>query len=245
MKILNTLIAALFLIPLLSFGQERPMDRFFQQADAFFSKYVVDGKVAYTALKQRPALMQELALLLDEVNPGEASEKEQKALYINAYNILVIYAVITNNIRYSPKEEKGFFDSNTYVIGDEQLSLDQIEKEKLSARYKDPRVHFVLVCAADGCPSIKSYAFLPDELDQQLTNATQTAINNPDWLRVVKNEKKVYVSEIFRWYRSEFLAEAESIIDYVNMYREEPIPNTYKLDFYDYSWELNEADASK
>ena len=50
------------------------------------------------------------------------------------------------------------FDSKKFQLAGEKLTLNQIEKQKLKPEI-DPRVHFVLVCAALSCPVLEAYQF--------------------------------------------------------------------------------------
>ena len=42
-----------------------------------------------------------------------------------------------------------------------------------------------------------------------------------------------------KFYTSDFLAAAPSLIEYIKRYRDEPIPNDYEVRFITYDWTIN------
>ncbi|MEM7038624.1 MAG: DUF547 domain-containing protein, partial [Bacteroidota bacterium] len=114
-----------------------------------------------------------------------------------------------------------------------------IENKKVRPTFKDARIHFALVCAAKSCPPLPSYAFTPDNVESKLTSLTRTAMNKSSFIKVNNEKKTVQLSQILDWYKEDFLAEAKSLLDYVNKYRKTPIPADYKQSFYTYNWSLN------
>ena len=122
-------------------------------------------------------------------------------------------------------------------MGGANLTLNDIENKKLRAVFDDARIHFVLVCGAKGCPPLIASAYRPETLNKQLTRQTRLALNNEQFIRVAKN--KVAVSEIFTWYREDFLSAQKTVLDYINTYRNQPISSDSKLEYYSYDWRLN------
>ena len=49
----------------------------------------------------------------------------------------------------------------------------------------------------------------------------------------------VRFSEILRFYTKDFLAKAPTLIAYANLYRSDPIPSDWKVEFIPYDWTLN------
>ena len=84
-------------------------------------------------------------------------------------------------------------------------------------------------------------AYIPSEIESQLNKQTALAINNPDFIKVNDKKKKVQFSQIFEWYTSDFTAGNKSLIDFVNIYKTNPIPNKYKSSYYTYDWTLNDV----
>ena len=216
-------------------------DSFFKKADLFFKAYVTDGSVKYKEITSKPSELNELIKYISNADVKSFSEKEAKAFFLNAYNLLVISSIVKAYPVNSPMDVEGFFDKKKQSIGGEQLTLNNIENKKIREVYEDSRIHFALVCAAKGCPKIADFAFTPENVENQLEKLTINAMNNPDFTKIDVKEKKVMLSEIFNWYKQDFLAEAPDLLSYVNQYRNKKIDKSFKVGHYTYNWELNEA----
>ena len=214
---------------------------FFEKADYFFKLYVSNNnKVDYDLIKKDPSLLNELVNVISLAEVSTLEKNNYKAFWINTYNILVIKGIVTNNFPInSVKDVKGFFDRRTFIVGGEELTLNKIEKYKLRTILNDSFLNFVLVCAANGCPPLINKAYTPENIDKQLEDQVIKSINNPKFIRVNKKEKTVQISQIFDWYRPEFINQDERIIDFINKYRTEKIDINYSIEYYKYDWSLN------
>lgn len=213
---------------------------FFNKADTFLKKYVKNGSVNYKLVTSNKGEISSLVSEIGTINLSRIDEKNRKAFYINAYNLLVIQSIVDKYPVESPMKIEGFFDKKKHWVAGEQLTLNELEKEKLLKPYGDPRFHFALVCAAKSCPSLANEVYLPATIDEQLDQQTRKSINNTQWLRLSPTKKKVSVSKIFEWYSGDFLVEGQSIITWINKYRDTKIPTGYQLEYYEYDWSLNE-----
>lgn len=212
---------------------------FTEQTDAFLSDHVSAGKVDYAGISQDRGQIDELYQQIGEMSLKGTSDAEKKAFYINAYNIITIRQIVAHYPVKSPMDVKGFFDQKKHTVAGEQFTLNELEKKKLLEPYQDPRVHFVLVCAAVSCPPLANFAYRADKLDEQLDEKTQQALNSGSFVRVSRDQKKVELSKIFEWYNSDFTRDSPSLIAYVNQYRDQKIPSGYQVRHYEYNWQLN------
>jgi hypothetical protein len=210
---------------------------FFTKADAFFNAHVANGKVDYKGIAADATELDALLSLAADisVNPSEANTYQ--AFWINAYNLAVIKGIVVNYPINSPLDKAGFFDKTKYNLGGEKITLNDIENKKLRAVFKDARVHFVLVCGAQGCPPLIGKAYTPDNVESLLQRQTELAVNNPDFIRI--KGKKVGVSEIFKWYQEDFVTKEQTLIGFLNKYRTTPIAEGAKVSYYSYDWRLN------
>lgn len=212
---------------------------FTDDVDAFMKAHVVDGRVDYAQLKKSGVELADLYKQLGSINLASASDKEKKAFYINAYNVAVIHEVVQAFPIKSPLDKAGFFDKLKHRVAGQEMTLNQLEKDKLLNAYGDARVHFAVVCAAVSCPPLASFAYTADKLDGQLDERTKLALNNPSFIRVNKGQKKAELSKIFDWYKSDFTKGGQTALAYVNEFRREKIPGDYTTGFYEYDWTLN------
>lgn len=216
------------------------LEQFFQAADGFMYKYVADGQVNYRAIKANKKDIGSLTNFIGKADLSEASSNEKKAFYINAYNLLVIESITNYYPIKSALDKNGFFKSFKHKIAGEALTLDEIEKKRILFVYNDPRVHFALACAAKGCPKLASNSYKPANLDTQLDKQASNVLNDPTFIRVKSGSNSVMISQIFEWYKKDFLGTGLTYIQYINQFRNQKIPSDYQVSFYEYDWDLND-----
>jgi hypothetical protein len=99
-------------------------------------------------------------------------------------------------------------------------------------------VHFALNCMVRGCPRLPREPFDPRRLDAQLDREARRFLNDPRNVQVDPPLEVVRLSSILKFYGEDFLAHAPSLLAYVNRYREEPVPEGYRVEFIPYDWTL-------
>ncbi len=212
------------------------LDGFFTTADAFFQLHVNRGLVDYKGLSKDGSTLNKLVQMIAEADLSASSVNTKVAFYINAYNILTIKNIVNQWPLKSPLDDKGFFNATKFKVAGEMLTLNDLESKKLRP---DPRVHFVLVCGAKGCPTIMNSAYLPGKVQAQLDMQTKKALDDKNFIRVDTANKKVLISEIFSWYKDDFTAQSGTIEAYINTHRSTPIPEGYTIGSYTYDWTVN------
>lgn len=230
-------LAIVFLIPLTVTAQP---EGFFQQADNVFQQYVTaDGEVHYDKLAADPQPLTTLKQQIANANVNAMSGEARKAFYLNAYNILTIHQLVQRYPVSSPKAIEGFFDGIHHQVAGRAMTLDVLEKKRLLQEFPDARLHLAVVCGAKGCPPLWNHAYQPQALDQQLTEQVQRSLADPDFLRMKSQDRMVRVSKIFKWYRSDFLKAAPSVLAFINRYRSKAFPSDTRVRYYSYNWKIN------
>jgi hypothetical protein len=236
MKQIFILVMITFLVINTTNGQD--LKGFFKDADAFFLKHVSGSKIQYAAIKEDPKALTKLTDFIASADVSAYSEVQLKAFYINSYNLLVVKTVVDNYPIAQPLEVPGFFDLIKQKVAGKKISLNNLEQKELLQKYKDPRLHFVLVCAAVSCPPIANFAYMPDKLEEQLEARTKSAINDGVFIKVDDFAGTVAISQIFDWYASDFKPNANA---FIKKYITTPLPSDVKPTFYTYDWTLNDA----
>jgi len=233
------LLSALLLMPF--WGDKKQVSIFFSEAGMFFSKHVKGGSVDYKTIHKNPGQLKNLVSMVAVFDFKNVDRNTEMAFWINTYNILVIQSVINHYPLQSPLDVKGFFDTLKHLAAGEKLTMNEIENKKLREKFGDVRIHFVLVCAAQSCPPIINQVYLPATLDEQLEARTKANLNDDDFIQVDSKARKVAISEIFKWYEVDFITGGNTVLQYINQYRNKKIPEDYEVGFYQYDWSLNEA----
>ena len=221
------------------------------------SSNVKDGLVNYRTLRN-DARLQEYMLFLSEAESGKLDTPEAElAFWINAYNAYALKIIIDNYPVRSIKDmDTGFsifgtsvFDREFYVIAGRKMSLNNIEHDILRKRFKEPRIHFALVCAAKSCPPLHSEAYIAEKLDKQLDEQGKIFINDLRLNSFNHERKMAELSIIFNWFGSDFGDSHRELLLYIAPYvkksevRESLMrePANWNIRYRKYDWRLNDA----
>ncbi len=234
------LAASTGFVPAPGGGVPSSLEAFSQPYNSFLEAHVRRGGVDYIAAARDPRRPL-IRAAIPEVDWAQLSPEGQKAFLIDAYNFLVIDLICARLPLESVMDVAGFFD-NVAIEGPQGTrSLDALEKRLLYKRFEDPRLHFVLVCGAKGCPELENRAFsmaLPGGLDQRLDRATRRALNNP--VLVSSADGKLYLSRIFEWYAEDFGPDQTALLHWIRQHRSAALPDQPEVVYMDYNWRLNQ-----
>ncbi len=189
-------------------AQTRSMDQ--STFDALLHANVSRGMVDYDAFAKAPEFKAYLGQLA-KIDPTTLSRTDELAFWINAYNAYTIALINAHGERQSIRNiNKSFgvvkafgpWKEKLAMIGGKAYGLDEIEQDIIRKRFQEPRIHFALVCAAMGCPPLRSEAYVGQRIDAQLDEQAQIfLLKSPTKNRVDIASKTIYVSPIFVEFR--------------------------------------------
>lgn len=208
-------------------------------------QYVRDSRVDYHAWSKNDADRQALAdhlIRMSEVDLATLTDAEQQAFYINLYNAAMLQTVLDHYPVKSVTDIRpafGVFREKFIQLGDETVSLDQIEKDILLKQWSEPRHHMAVNCASASCPPLRNEPFTGAQLDRQLTEQAKQFANSFYAAQLDRPKRAVWVSALFDWYADDF--PGETPLHWLNQYRTKSLPTDHKVVFLEYDWSLNEA----
>lgn len=179
--------------------------------DRMLTAWVTDGMVDYDAFAASPEFRAYLAALA-AASPDRMARADQLAYWINVYNAYTIELINSRRERRSIRDINKRFGITfkspwaepIVKAGGRTLTLDDVEHTIIRPTYKDPRIHVALVCAAKGCPPLRSEAFVGARLDAQLDDQARRFLAQTSKNRIDVSARTVYGSPIFTWYRGDF-----------------------------------------
>lgn len=231
------------LFPLVLLGQEN--EKITSSVDLLLKSFVEDGSVNYEAIAMAKPELDQLYSNISSSSLEFDSQDAEKAFLINTYNLFVIKQVVDNYPLNSPQEKADFFTEDKFSLGGKKVSLNSLEKGIIFKKFPDPRLHFALVCAAKGCPKIRSEAYTSSNVETLLDEQSKRALNDPSFLNYDAQQNELNISSIFDWYKADFGNNQESRIAFINNYVSNAIPNDAKFKFINYDWTLNGRSAKK
>ncbi len=220
--------------------------------DGLLKKYVKDGVVEYGQWKRDQKDLDTLTYYLDRLSSEiitDYPKKERLAFWINAYNAYTLKLILDHygSIK-SIKDIKNPWKRDTCKVAGKSVSLDYIEHTILRKEFKEPRIHFAIVCASIGCPKLASDVFVADKIEAQLQQRAELFFNDPKYLKAGKSWGRpvLQLSKILDWFAEDFgKTDADRIAFIKSFLTEEtlagiaPLGDTPTISFLDYNWDLN------
>ncbi|TGN19595.1 DUF547 domain-containing protein [Leptospira idonii] len=222
--------------------------------DSLSHKYVVNGLVSYKGIASSDqSVLKSYLDSLSQVSETEYSKftKEEKlAFLINAYNAFTVQLILDHYPLKSITDIGGPFSKLNLLRGHpwkkeffsllgKTRTLDWIEHEKLRKDFSEPRIHFAIVCASIGCPTLISGAYIPSKLEQQLQSAKLGFLKNPSKNSYDKEKNLLRLSPIFQWFQEDFTKKT-TLIEFIQEGFSEKVRPDALIEYSDYSWKLNE-----
>jgi hypothetical protein len=188
---------------------------------------------------------------LQRAKVEEFSRNGQLAFWINAYNAVTIDKVIKKNPKKSVRETfvpgvwtgTKFFTSREHIVANQKLSQDDIEHEILRKKFKDPRIHFAIICASMGCPPLPRIAYTEENVQARLEEETRKYLNSPRGTQIDRAENTLFVSKLFDWFATDFIQKSGSTLAFMRPYLNEEtrafLSRDPTISYLEYNWALN------
>ena len=222
--------------------------------DGLLKKYVKNARVDYAAIKAHP---EELDGYLDDLAKipaaafGKLPESDRLACLLNLYNAATL-KLITDHYPLTSIRSIGVLPGAAWRdlrvrFGGQIMTLEHLENKIIRAEYREPRIHFALVCAAIGCPPLRSEAYVGTRLNRQLDDQARQFLGESAKNRFDAGTHTLHLSPIFKWYEADFTGTAGSLAGYVKSYlpaaQRDALGASQKVvvKFTKYDWALNDS----
>ncbi|RME92606.1 MAG: DUF547 domain-containing protein [Verrucomicrobia bacterium] len=220
--------------------------------DEVLQAHVHDGLVAYARLLEHRTPLDrylEQTAAVTETQFETWTRPRQLAFLINLYNAGTVRLILDHYPVGSIKDLGRWFRSPWELpvirLWGKNRTLDELEHKIIRPRYHEPLVHFALVCAARGCPPLRSEAYVAERLKAQLEDQVRRFLAQTAKNRVEPAARTLYLSPIFKWYREDFEKAAGSVTAFLRPYWPPEVAATiddrFRLRYTDYDWSLNDA----
>ena len=166
--------------------------------DNLLHKYIVNGLVDYENLVKDKNLEKYIDAL-SKFDPSTLTNKNDKlAFWINAYNAYTLKIIVDNYPISSINDlhsggriiahilKTTVWDKDFVIIDNKKITLNYIEHDIIRPKFKDPRIHFALVCGAMSCPPLRNEAYIGDKLDEQLNDQGKSFFANQSHSNIIQ-----------------------------------------------------------
>jgi hypothetical protein len=127
-----------------------------------------------------------------------------------------------------------------------------VEQSIIREEFKEPRIHFALVCAARSCPPLRSEAYSAERLEQQLEDQARVfLLRTPQANRIDPKTGTVWVSPVLVWYREDFGGTDQALGRFLARYwpqgpeRTLLLSDRFRLRETEYDWTLNSIEKGR
>jgi len=205
------------------------------------------GWVDYEAIKSEAPKLEAYIASLAEAQLDTLGRNERLALLINAYNAFTLQLILDHypiaSIRDIPSEDR--WDAKRWHIGERTWSLNEIEHNQIRPNFVEPRIHFALVCAAIGCPPLRSEAYDGARLEEQLADQARYVHSHDRWFQYSLAANRLQLTQLYDWYGGDFEQVAGTISNFAARYSQElnaalESDDTPSLEWLPYDWSLND-----
>ncbi len=225
--------------------------------DQILSQYVNNkGLVDYNGIAANP-IFKAYIKSLETADIEAMSINAQLAFWLNAYNAVTIDKVIKWKPKKSVREtlvpgvwaSTRFFTTRKHTAAGKRVSQDDIENDILRKQFKDPRIHFAIICASSSCPPQPRFAYTENNVQTKLEEETRKYINSQRGIRIDYTENTLYLSKLFDWFAGDFESKAGSVLGFITPYLSEDarafLERKPKMAYLHYDWSLNAQEPLK
>ena len=236
-----------------------PIERLHEPFTEVLSRYVHDGKVDYPGLCSDGRFAEYLSRLSSTDPSAIADRDERLAFWLNAYNAFTIKLICDNypvasikDLRFArvvkgSTQNQDAWNMRFITIGGVHYTLNEIEHSIIGPEFKDPRVHFALVCAAVSCPPLRPEAYEGARLDEQLNDQGRIFLSDTSKNFFDRENKIAYLSKIFSWYAGDFGQSRRQIMVALLPFLPKDLaadirgnPGAWDIQYTAYDWGLND-----
>ena len=194
---------------------------------------------------------------LDRLQATEVSalsRDEQLAFWVNLYNARTVALILEHYPVTSIRDitfgflSFGPWDEPMLLVEGRILSLNDVEHQIVRPVWQDQRVHYVLNCAASGCPNLGLTAYRGATIDAAMDAAARAYVNDPRGVRFGA-DGRLTVSKIYGWFQEDFGGDHAGVLRELRRYAEPGLmarlEGRERIDDYDYDWSLNDRAAAQ
>ena len=196
---------------------------FHDKCSEIFKEFIDEnGLVDYSKLKRKRLKLINLSREFASLESAEYntwSEKDKIAMWINAYNIHTLKAIIDNypikpsrwlSMIYpanSIKQLPGLWEKYKFMIMGEEFTLSEIDSQILRLKFNEPRAFFALSYAAKSSPPLNTKPYYGTSLDEQLDSQMRKFIATGNVYSIDRTDDSVYLSALLQhsWHGTDFV----------------------------------------
>ncbi len=246
---MKTLIATLLISICLT--QAFAFDESYSDYDKIIKRVIKETKLDPVALKKDSLNIQEFLDSAAEVtlsNYRLLENEARLAFLINVYNASILQ-LISQEYPISTIDELTTKVGNPWEyeyisIFNDFISLNDIENKMIFKWFDEPLAHFAVSSISISSPPFRTEPYRGDKIKAQMEDQASYFISKADHCnRYEKDENKLYLSPIFKWYRKDFGESDRELTTFIAKYNKKVrIGKNPSIEFLPFDWKINYVD---
>ena len=247
---------AMFFVLVASFAAATPDHGLFTDV---LQDHVEQGRVDYAALAEYERFEKYLAQLATTDPDALPTDADRLALWLNAYNAYTlklvadaypidsIHKLATGGMIIGWLIKRTAWDIRFAEVGGETYTLNEIEHDIIRPQFGDARIHFAVVCAAVSCPLLRSEAYEPTQLEEQLNEEGRRFLADSSRNTFDLVDRRARISKIFDWFEEDFGNNDAEVIRYLAPFAPVGVADDmarhadkWTISYQPYDWSLND-----
>jgi hypothetical protein len=188
---------------------------------------------------------------LQAIAVSRLARPEQFAYWVNLYNALTVRVVLDHYPVDSIRDidlgggvfGRGPWRQALVTIEGEPIRLNDIEHRILRPIWQDPRLHYVVNCAALGCPDLPPEPLTADNGGRLLDAGAEAYVNHPRGVGLT--DTGMIVSSIYVWFADDFGGDDARLVEHLRHFARPPLAARLaagpRIVGHAYDWRLNDA----
>jgi hypothetical protein len=207
-----------------------------------------NGAISYTRLRSDSDLTEYLREIARIHTDAFTSRWQELAFWINAHNAYVLDMIRSNPNAHSISDIGGFRVAKVALIGGEMYSLDGIEHEVLTRRFREPRVFFALYDGSKSSPSLRKEPYFESKISEQLDDQLHEFLADSTKNLLDKHSNTLYLSQTFRDYADDIEKVTGTLLDFVKAFAPPSMASwigghpSLNISYLSYDYSLNTSD---
>ena len=219
-------------------------DHLYTNYDSLLSQFVADGQVDYQGLQDQPdrllTFISQTEFVTREQFDSTFNRAQKLAFLINLYNAYILQLIMDNYPIKSIRDLQKPWERKIISLFGRRLSLNDIEHDLIRKEFKEPRIHFALVGAAKSSPVLQEWAYIGDNLDQQLALAAREFLTDGSRNNIEPGPTNtIRISMLFKWHEKKFIRTRKSLVKVIEELSGRRFEKPPQIKYLDYDWGLN------
>lgn len=237
MKLIIAIFIPFLLLSCTSSKDHNEEHSIFNETQSFFSIDSPSGLYHYEDLSHHQLKIDTIITHYLQISLENVSTNFRKAYYLNLYELLFMKQLANNYPTHYITDIDDIFTKKIITLENKRYSLNTLRIEKIKPLFQQPDYLLLIPYGGYSDHNFDGTAFKEHNFESQKSRKLTSILNHPSYIRVKPKSELIMLPELFKWFKNEFNSEKD-IRNLINTYRATPLPTSYDIQHYPWSWKI-------